>query len=151
MAATETQVVIPMRPGMNFTEPAAPLDGGGGPPHDPGMNDRITKLEANYDTLKVVRPMTITVIGVVASVFGLMIAFLLNQSFRLESKMSALESKIDSSNAALRTELRDEFRQMRADMNSQTSAVANAITATKQQAPQVLLVPTPVSPAEKKN
>lgn len=130
---------------------AATLDGGGGPPHDPGMNDRITKLEAQYDTLKVVRPMTITVMGVVASVFGLMIAFLLNQSFRLESKMSALESKIDSSNAALRTELRDEFRQMRNDMNAQTSAVANAITATKQQAPQVLLVPTPVSPADKKN
>ena len=130
---------------------ATTLDGGGGPPHDPGMNDRLTKLEAQYDTLKVVRPMTITVMGVVASVFGLMIAFLLNQSFRLESKMSALESKIDSSNAALRTELRDEFRQMRADMNAQTSAVANAITATKQQAPQVLLVPTPVSPADKKN
>ncbi|MGA1858824.1 hypothetical protein VH569_22775 [Azospirillum sp. 11R-A] len=32
---------------------------------------------------------------------------------------------------------------MRAEQPAQTSAIANAITATKQQAPQVILVPTP--------
>jgi cell division protein FtsL len=148
--------VHPFNISRSLTEPVpATLDGDGDPPHHNGMNDRLTKLEAQYDTLKVVRPMTITVLGVLAAVFGLMITFLLTQSLKLESKMSSLEtrieSKIDSSNAALRNELREEFRQMRNDINAQTSAVANAITATRQQAPQVLLVPTPVTPADKKN
>lgn len=43
----------------------------------------------------------------------------------------------------------EEFRAIRTDATAQTSAIAiaNAITATKQQAPQVILVPTPLPAA----
>ena len=49
---------------------------------------------------------------------------------------------------SLRTEMAAEARATRSeihtDTSAQVSAIANAITATKQQAPQVLLVPTPL-------
>lgn len=58
---------------------------------------------------------------------------------RLDSRLDQVNGKID----ALPQRLSDEFRAMRAEMAAQTSAIANAITAAKQQAPQVILVPAP--------
>ena len=53
-----------------------------------------------------------------------------------------LDGKID----AIPQRLSEEFRAMRAEMSAQTSAIANAITATRQApppVPQIIVVPSP--------
>jgi hypothetical protein len=106
------------------------------PPQNASMtNERLAKLEGTVDSLKVVRPMTITVIGV----------FLAAQVFvigLLASQMRDINAKVD----AIPARLSDEFRAMRAEMAAQTAAIAGSITATRQAQPQILIVPAP-SPA----
>lgn len=80
--------------------------------------------------------------------FGILIAVTLG-GFSLSVSMlilsmgmqKDLSSKFDS----LRSTVTDEFRSQRSDQAAQVSAIANVITATKQQAPQVILVPAPTS------
>lgn len=52
-----------------------------------------------------------------------------------------ISSKVD----ALPGVIASEFRSQRAESSAQTSAIANAIIAVKQQAPQVILVPAPTA------
>jgi hypothetical protein len=85
---------------------------------------RLAKLQGSYDALKVVRPMTITVIGV----------FLAAQVFVLgffAAQISSINNKLD----AIPMRLSEEFRALRAEMSAQTSATADSITATKQAQP----------------
>jgi len=105
----------------------------GGPPHDPGMDEqRLSKLEGSYDALKVVRPMTITVIGVFLAALVFVLGFFATQ-------LNSINSKLD----AIPVRLSEEFRALRAEMSAQTSAIANSITATKQMPPQVIVLPAP--------
>lgn len=122
--------------------PGPPNDDGGAssggadppniPPMGPGDHDRITKLEAQYDTLKVVRPMTIAVISIFLAAVALSYTVLIGQ-------LSSLSSRVD----AIPTVLREEFGRMRAEMAAQTSAIASSITAAKQTPPQVIFMPAP--------
>ncbi len=63
------------------------------------------------------------------------------------SAVNTMRTETLNAVSSLRTEMAAEARttrtEMHADTSAQISAIANAITATKQQAPQVLLVPTP--------
>jgi uncharacterized coiled-coil protein SlyX len=106
-------------------------------------DERLARLEGAYDALKVVRPMTVAVIAVLLTAAIGAIAFLGVQVATTNSRIDRLNDKLD----ALPAKLNDELRAMRSDMAAQTSALANAITATKQQAPQVILVPAPQTPS----
>ena len=114
----------------NFADPVAPS---GRPPHDPRMDEqRLAKLEGSYDALKVVRPMTITVIGVFLAALVFVLGFFATQ-------ISSINNKLD----AIPVRLSEEFRALRAEMSAQTSAIANSITATKQAQPQIFVLPEP--------
>jgi len=90
--------------------------------HDPPMTEeRLAKLEGAYDTLKVVRPMTLAVISIFLAALVFVLEFFATQ-------LNSLNGKID----ALPQRLTEEFRAMRAEMAAQTSAIANSITATRQ-------------------
>lgn len=102
------------------------------PPQDPGMHERITKVEGAIDGLKHTQNI---VWGGVVGVAGLMLAaaaIVVTLQFYVLSEVNGITDKIAA-----------EFRSMRAEQSAQTSAIANSITATKQQAPQVILVPAP--------
>ncbi len=109
------------------------------PPHTPEMgNERLAKLEGAYDTLKVVRPMTLAVLGLFLAALVFVLGFLTNQIHDLNTKVDAIPAR-----------LTEEFRAMRAEMAAQTSAIANSITATRQVQPQILVLP-PSPPAPTK-
>jgi hypothetical protein len=93
---------------------------------------RLAKLEGSYDALKVVRPMTITVIGVFLAALVFVLGFFATQ-------ISSINNKLD----AIPVRLSEEFRALRAEMSAQTSAIANSITATKQAQPQIFVLPEP--------
>jgi hypothetical protein len=114
----------------NIADAVAPSGRG---PHDRGMDERrLAKLEGSYDALKVVRPMTITVIGVFLAALVFVLGFFATQ-------ISSINNKLD----AIPVRLSEEFRALRAEMSAQTSAIANSITATKQAQPQIFVLPEP--------
>jgi hypothetical protein len=116
----------------NIADPVAPNERR---PHDPSMDEqRLAKLEGSYDALKVVRPMTITVIGVFLAALVFVLGFFATQ-------ISSINNKLD----AIPVRLSEEFRALRAEMSAQTSAIANSITATKQAQPQIFVLPEPAS------
>jgi hypothetical protein len=127
------------------------VDGGGGdddPPDMSEISDRVYRLEGAYDALKVVRPMTVAVVAILLTAAIGAIALLGVQVTRLDGQVARLDGKIDTNaerlNAkldAIPQRLADEFRAMRAEMAAQTTAIASAVTASKQTPPQVLLVP----------
>ncbi len=118
----------------------AAVAGGGGPPHNIDMEQRLAKLEGSYDALKVVRPMTVAVVSVFLAALVFVLGFLGIQVARVDSKVDGISKTIF-----------EEFRAMRSDMAAQTSAIANSITATKQQSPQVILMPSPQPEPTKQN
>ncbi len=114
------------------------------------MTNRLSKLEGALDTLKVVRPLTVTVFGLVLTVVVFGFAFLGTQMISLSNQIARLNDKIETNSAhanekldAIPQRLAEEFRAMRAEMSAQTAAIASAVTAAKQAPPQVLLVPAP--------
>jgi hypothetical protein len=76
--------------------------------------------------------MTVTVVSVFLAALVFVLGFLGIQVTQVDSKVDGISKTIS-----------EEFRAMRSDTTAQTSAIANAITATKQQAPQVILLPAP--------
>jgi hypothetical protein len=133
-------------------KPAAVATGGDGP-HDSDMNERLGRIEGNLEAQRIVKPMTLAVITVLfAAVIGA-ITFLGVQLARMDSRLEASSAKADSRIESLSAKLdaipqklSEEFRAMRAEMAAQTSAIANAVTAAKQQPPQVILIPAPEQP-----
>jgi hypothetical protein len=111
------------------------------PPHDRSMADadRLSKLEGAYDALKVVRPMTVTVIGIFLAALVFVLGFLTTQLMATNAKIDALPQRLS-----------EEFRAMRAEMAAQTSAIANSITATRQTQPpappQIIVIPPAPQP-----
>ncbi len=105
-------------------------DGGGPVPPGPSsslnqMGERLARLEGAFDWIKV----TITVISTVV-IGG--IAFLGVQIARVDSRVSALSDKVDALPEKVNAGLRD-----------LTNTLAQAILASKQIAPQVVLLPAP--------
>lgn len=105
------------------------LENGGGNGHDGGMftdDGRLGKLENEVHAIKGALDWAkiafSILLGVVAVIAGLV--------WQVSGKVDGLSSK-----------LTDEFRAQRAEMAAQTSAIANSITATKQQVPPVIVIP----------
>ena len=123
------------------------VDKSGGSGHPPGMDDAWrTKVDGRLDGLeKSVEGLKGSLDGlkIAASVLAAMVALVGGIVYftagSLSTRMDRVEAKVD----AIVPRITDEFRAMRAEQSAQTSAIANAITATKQQAPQVILVPAP--------
>lgn len=127
---------------------------GGKEAHDTSMElrDRIAKLEASFDWMKV-----ITTLSMAIMLGGF--ALLANQMLRLESRLDGridrleakadrLDTKMDGINAslgakidAIPTRLSEEFRAMRAEMAAQTAAIASSVTAARAVQPQILVMP----------
>ena len=110
------------------------------------MSDRLAKLEGSYDALKVVRPMTITVLDILLAALIFVLSFMAAELRDMNSRQQAIEAKFDATNAKIDSipeKLAEEFRAMRAEMATQTNAIANSITAARQFQPQVLLMPVP--------
>jgi hypothetical protein len=97
-----------------------------------GDDGRLSRLENEVHSVKGALDwakiaFSILIVVVVGG-FGIMATV----GFNLSSKMDSVLTRIS-----------DEFRSQRVDQAAQISAVANAIAATKQQVPQVILVPAP--------
>lgn len=125
--------IDPEFPGeVRLIEKSPPLhsDGDGG--NSNGMNDRISRLEGQHDGIKHSQGITIAVVGAVSAIMIGGFAIVIGMQLQTNARVDALGDTI-----------RTEFNAMRAEMAAQTSAIANSITATKQQAPQVILVPPP--------
>jgi hypothetical protein len=84
--------------------------------------------------------------GVKSAMEWMRVAFAMLGTFTVAAAVlvTTLLLNVSGKVEGLSGKITDEFRSQRAEMSAQTSAIANAITATKQQAPQVLLVPTPM-------
>jgi hypothetical protein len=104
-------------------------------------------VDARLEGLKGSIDSTRWVVGIVAVVMIGGFGFLGFQLSRLEARVDRIEAAI----VAIPAHLSEEFRAMRAEMASQTNAIANSITATRQAQPpppQIIVVPAP-QPTEK--
>lgn len=127
------------------------LDRRGGGGHHSGMDDAWrNKVDGRLDGLeKGVSELKGTVDGMkhsqtmLAGVVGLSVAVMLGGFAILFAQINRAEDNLGQQVDKLGDLMRQEFRAIRAEQSAQTSAIANAITATKQQAPQVILVPAP--------
>lgn len=130
---------------------SAAVDTGGGGGHPPGMDDpwrtkvddRLLGVEKGLLELKGDISGMKVAVAALASMIAIGSALLSGVVYNMGGRIDRVETKLD----ALGPRLTEEFRAMRAEMSAQTSAIANSITATKQQAPQVILVPAPPPPA----
>jgi hypothetical protein len=130
------------------------VETGGGPPHPPSMDNgwrssvdnRLGELKGAVDGLRLSFSILIGAVGIVVTIGIGISVFHFN---RLDDRIGRLDGRIDqlaNKVEAIPQRLSDEFRAMRAEMSAQTSAIANAITATHQApppAPQIIVLPTP--------
>lgn len=105
---------------------AAPLNTSGSDGTFGGMNDRLSKLEGSYDGLKQSQTIMIGTVAIVS-------ALLLGSMLYLVARVDALGTQVGDLPAKVATELRD--------INK---TLATAITASKQQPPQVIVYPAPL-------
>jgi hypothetical protein len=111
------------------TRAAERVEGGGGGPHMPEMGERLAKLESAFDWAK-------TLVGIVgALIVTIMIggfAFLGFQLARVDSKVYSVGEQVASLPGKINSNLEDLAR-----------TLSEAITASKQTPPQVLLMQAP--------
>lgn len=140
------------------TKSAGTIDQPPPPPHDPGMDDgwrtkvdeRLTGLDKGLSDVRTtvaelkgdVSGLKLAV-GILTSAMALGFAVIGAVTYSTQTKVDALGPRITEEFRTMRAEAAADARAMRAEQAAQTSAIANAITATKQQAPQVILVPAP--------
>jgi hypothetical protein len=114
------------------------------------IGERLVRVESGFDWIKVM-------LALIATFMISGFAFLGIQINRLDGKMERLDGKIDGLSSSLNAKLEaiplrlsEEFRAMRAEMAAQTSAIANSITATRQEQPpappQIIVIPSPQTP-----
>ncbi|CAO3432604.1 hypothetical protein [Azospirillum palustre] len=101
-----------------------------------GLDKGLSELKGDVSGLKLA-------VGILASAMALGFAVIGAVTYSTQAKVDALGPRITEEFRIMRTEAAADARAMRAEQSAQTSAIANAITATKQQAPQVILVPAP--------
>ncbi len=107
--------------------------GGGG--HMGGMSiddQRLAKLEHDVSTIKGSLDWAKVAFALLCAVTTGGITLMVSLTMTLSGKVDGISNKIS-----------DEFRSQRLEQASEVSAISNAIVATKQQPPQVLLVPAP--------
>jgi hypothetical protein len=120
-----------------FPKTSAPrsLEGGNGGPHPPDMSmlgERVARMEGAVEGLKSSVDAMRWVVGVLAVIIVGGVSFLGVQITRSDGRIAALETKVDA--------LPDKIN---ANLQALTQTLANAITAAKQQPPQVILLPAP--------
>jgi hypothetical protein len=100
--------------------------GGGSGPHDPGMEtERVARLEGAVEGLRHSQ-------NILAALVALVAAFVIGFGIYTLQKIDNLDDKVNKLPAQISSDIRD-----------LTQTLANAITASKQQAPQVILMPSP--------
>lgn len=122
------------------------LDGGPGGPHPPGMEERLTKVEAAVGRLEIAvgkveiaigglrnsQNLTVGMLGIFAAAVIAMGVYTLQRIDRADDHISALSDKVDALPGLISADLRDI-----------TKTLAESITAAKQQPPQVILMAVP--------
>ncbi len=103
------------------------------------MTERVAKLEGAHEGLKQSQNILIMSVMGLAALFFALAGIMVSLQISTNSHIDQVQAKVDS----ISDRLSAEFAAQRAEMSAQTSAISNAITATKQQAPQVILVPSP--------
>jgi len=120
----------------NDPDTQKPIAAGNGDGHIGGMQERLSKLEGGFDGIKQSQAILWSgTLGIAALVLAAL-AVVVTLQFYVLAEVSGIDDRIGA-----------EFRALRAETAAQTSAIANSITATKQQAPQVILVPAPPASA----
>lgn len=143
----ETGQVLPFKnkidrvigPVSDEPEVAAPIDAGGGGPHPPGMDigERLARLEAGQDWIKVI-------LGLLGEVVIGGFAFLGVQINRLDTKMDTLATSLATRIDAQGARIDAQGAQTRQELVGVANAISNSITAARQVQPQIVIVPTPV-------
>lgn len=111
------------------------LDGGEGGPHPPDMSElsgRVAKVEGAVDGLRSSIDALRWVVGILALVIVGGISFLGVEVTRTDGRIAALESKVDA--------LPDKIN---ANLMNLTKTLSEAISAAKQQPPQIILMQPP--------
>ncbi len=128
--------------GSRADNPAA-ADGGDDGEVPPDMNTRLTKLESTVDGLKRVQDFTlIAVLGVGAIIAGFSI-YGLQRFDQLSEKVDQISENFNGKIDQLSEKVNDMPSKISAEIRDLTKTLAASITAAKQQAPQVILVPSP--------
>jgi hypothetical protein len=110
--------------------------GGGSGPHDPDMSDeRIGRLEEAVEGMRHSQNLTI---GATVGVGAILAAFVIGFGIYILQKVDTLDDKVNKLPAQISSDIRDI-----------TKTLAEVITATKQQPPQVILMPAPSAPTPK--
>lgn len=104
-------------------------------PDKPDADLRIPKLEGMVDVLKLFPSFLLAALALTFTVMVALLGYVATQVASVERRVEGINGRLS-----------EEFRAMRTDMNAQTSAIANAITATRQAPPQILLLPAPETP-----
>jgi hypothetical protein len=115
-------------------QPAAsgPVETGGGGPHSPDMVDIRERLVRVEEAVRGLRHSQGLLMGAISIGFGLVIALMLAFGVYALGRVDASDSKL----AALPGQINQSLMDL-------TGTIAESITAAKQQAPQVILVPAP--------
>lgn len=114
---------------------------GGGGGHIGGMSDnddRLSALEKDVSAIKGSLDWAKIALTILCTVtlFGVCLAITIERD-----GLKELSAKVDK----IQTTITDEFRAQRSEQAAQISAIAGAVTASKSQAPQVILIPSPLS------
>ena len=103
--------------------------------------DRLAKLEQEVHAIK-------GSLDWAKVLFAFLGAVMLGGFAILFNQIGSLRTETAGAISSLRTDLAAEARATRAELSATTSAIANSITATRQQAPQVILLPAPATPTK---
>ena len=100
----------------------------------------VAEIKGRLATMPTTFQMVSWSVGITLTVGALIVGVLMPQISRLDAKIDSLAAKLS-----------DEFHAQRLETATQTAAIANSITATKQQAPQIIVMPAsaltaPVAP-----
>ena len=136
------------------SDPDEILDGRGQPPEPPDMDtawrakvdERLGALERGVELLRE------SVAGLKFALQGtwVFMAIVAAICWQTLNAVNSARTETLSAVGSLRTEMALTRSEMHTDVSAEVNAIANAVTASKQQVPQVLLVPAPTATTERK-
>ncbi len=109
-----------------------PVEAGGGGPHNGDMDTRIGRLEGTIDGVKHSQNILVMSVMGLAALFVALAGIMVTLQIRTEAKVDALPAQINES--------------VREANRAFADAVNTAIQATRQQPPQVIVVPPQAAP-----